>query len=255
MIDLARSNPSFRPVIERALIGEPDAILLVEFTGDDAAGDTAQARRPRGCAGQPRARAASGQGPARRRAEVVVGRAEGGPQYHDEPARRRQAGVVHRGLRRPARAPRRIRRPPHRNIPPPRHARHVVRACIGGNAACAADPRHAPRRRAENARDRRGGVGDRPRIQGCVLGRARRRTRAQRMGRVAVRTATHTRVRSDQGSVRSRGADEPGQDRSPYADGRREPVPLSARASDARGDDGPRLVGLGRAERSARPAR
>src|SRR6478736_1513030 len=36
MIDLARSNPSFRPVIERALVGEPDAILLVEFTGDDA---------------------------------------------------------------------------------------------------------------------------------------------------------------------------------------------------------------------------
>ena len=38
MIDLARDNPSFRPVIERALIGAPDAILLVEFIGDDAAG-------------------------------------------------------------------------------------------------------------------------------------------------------------------------------------------------------------------------
>jgi len=37
MIDLARGNPSFRSVIERALVGEPDAILLVEFTGDDAA--------------------------------------------------------------------------------------------------------------------------------------------------------------------------------------------------------------------------
>ena len=35
MIDLARGNPAFRPVIERALIGEPDAILLVEFIGDD----------------------------------------------------------------------------------------------------------------------------------------------------------------------------------------------------------------------------
>jgi len=34
MIDLARGNPAFRPVIERALIGEPDAILLVEFIGD-----------------------------------------------------------------------------------------------------------------------------------------------------------------------------------------------------------------------------
>jgi len=37
MIDLARGNPAFRPVIERALIGEPQAILLVEFLGDDAA--------------------------------------------------------------------------------------------------------------------------------------------------------------------------------------------------------------------------
>ena len=36
MIELARANPAFRPVIERALIGAPDAILLVEFTGDAA---------------------------------------------------------------------------------------------------------------------------------------------------------------------------------------------------------------------------
>ncbi len=35
MIDLARNNPAFRPVINAALIGEPDAILLVEFAGDD----------------------------------------------------------------------------------------------------------------------------------------------------------------------------------------------------------------------------
>ncbi len=35
MIDLSRSNPAFRPTIDAALIGEPDAILLVEFAGDD----------------------------------------------------------------------------------------------------------------------------------------------------------------------------------------------------------------------------
>ena len=35
MIDLARDNPAFRPVIEKALIGEPEAILLVEFAGED----------------------------------------------------------------------------------------------------------------------------------------------------------------------------------------------------------------------------
>ena len=41
MIDLARGNPAFRAVIDAALIGEPEAILLVEFTGDDA-NDTEQ---------------------------------------------------------------------------------------------------------------------------------------------------------------------------------------------------------------------
>jgi FAD/FMN-containing dehydrogenase/Fe-S oxidoreductase len=35
MIELARANPAFQPVIESALIGEPEAILLVEFSGDD----------------------------------------------------------------------------------------------------------------------------------------------------------------------------------------------------------------------------
>jgi FAD/FMN-containing dehydrogenase/Fe-S oxidoreductase len=35
MIELSLSNPAFRPTIETALIGKPDAILLVEFSGDD----------------------------------------------------------------------------------------------------------------------------------------------------------------------------------------------------------------------------
>ena len=35
MIDLSKRNPAFRAVIERALIGEPEAILLVEFAGPD----------------------------------------------------------------------------------------------------------------------------------------------------------------------------------------------------------------------------
>jgi FAD/FMN-containing dehydrogenase/Fe-S oxidoreductase len=37
MIELSRANPAFRPTIDAALIGEPQAILLVEFTGDDRA--------------------------------------------------------------------------------------------------------------------------------------------------------------------------------------------------------------------------
>lgn len=37
MIDLAIGNPAFRPVIEKALVGQPAAILLVEFAGHDQA--------------------------------------------------------------------------------------------------------------------------------------------------------------------------------------------------------------------------
>jgi len=35
MIGLARSNPAFRAAVERCIKGDPDAILLVEFAGDD----------------------------------------------------------------------------------------------------------------------------------------------------------------------------------------------------------------------------
>ncbi len=37
MIDLALANPAFRPVISGALIGEPGALLLVEFSGEEQA--------------------------------------------------------------------------------------------------------------------------------------------------------------------------------------------------------------------------
>jgi len=36
MIELARANPAFRPIVDGALAGEPDAILLTEFIGDAA---------------------------------------------------------------------------------------------------------------------------------------------------------------------------------------------------------------------------
>ncbi|HEY4211104.1 MAG TPA: FAD-linked oxidase C-terminal domain-containing protein [Steroidobacteraceae bacterium] len=35
IIELSSANPAFRPTIERALIGRPEAVLLVEFAGDD----------------------------------------------------------------------------------------------------------------------------------------------------------------------------------------------------------------------------
>jgi FAD/FMN-containing dehydrogenase/Fe-S oxidoreductase len=45
MIELARANPAFRPVIERALIGAPEAILLVEFAGEERETQLADLRR------------------------------------------------------------------------------------------------------------------------------------------------------------------------------------------------------------------
>ncbi|HSH88662.1 MAG TPA: FAD-linked oxidase C-terminal domain-containing protein [Ramlibacter sp.] len=35
MIDLSLQNPAFAPIVRTAVIGQPDAVLLVEFSGDD----------------------------------------------------------------------------------------------------------------------------------------------------------------------------------------------------------------------------
>jgi FAD/FMN-containing dehydrogenase/Fe-S oxidoreductase len=45
MIELARSNPAFRPIIDRVLIDAPEAILLVEFAGASDSGQTRKLRQ------------------------------------------------------------------------------------------------------------------------------------------------------------------------------------------------------------------
>jgi FAD/FMN-containing dehydrogenase/Fe-S oxidoreductase len=45
MIALARDNPEFRPVVEQFIRGAPEAILLVEFAGDDRDGQLAKLRQ------------------------------------------------------------------------------------------------------------------------------------------------------------------------------------------------------------------
>ncbi|MEO8159532.1 MAG: FAD-linked oxidase C-terminal domain-containing protein [Betaproteobacteria bacterium] len=45
MIDLARGNATFRPIVDRFLQGEPQAILLVEFAGEDKAALVARLSR------------------------------------------------------------------------------------------------------------------------------------------------------------------------------------------------------------------
>ena len=45
MIGLARDNPAFRPIVDRCVKGDPDAILLVEFAGDDRAEQIAKLKQ------------------------------------------------------------------------------------------------------------------------------------------------------------------------------------------------------------------
>jgi len=45
MIDLARGNAAFRPIVARFLQGEPEAILLVEFAGEDRNAQVANLQR------------------------------------------------------------------------------------------------------------------------------------------------------------------------------------------------------------------
>ena len=146
MIELARANPAFRPVIERALIGKPEAILLVEFAGEEREPqlrDLARLVELMGDLGLPGSVVEMAEPQAAGRA---VGGAQGRPQHHDVDEGRRKAGVLHRGLRGAAGAPRGLHAAPHRRLHQARHARHLVRPRLGRHAACAADPRHAPRR-------------------------------------------------------------------------------------------------------------
>ncbi|MSQ18974.1 MAG: FAD-binding oxidoreductase [Betaproteobacteria bacterium] len=45
MLELARANPAFRAIVDRCVKGEPEAILLVEFAGDDRAAQIAKLKR------------------------------------------------------------------------------------------------------------------------------------------------------------------------------------------------------------------
>jgi FAD/FMN-containing dehydrogenase len=45
MIALARDNPAFRATVEKFIKGDPDAILLVEFAGDDRDGQLAKLKQ------------------------------------------------------------------------------------------------------------------------------------------------------------------------------------------------------------------
>ena len=122
MIELARANPAFRPVIERALIGKPEAILLVEFAGEEREDAAARPQAPGRADGRSRPAGQRGRDARARPAGRAVGSAQGRPQHHDVDEGRRKAGLLHRGLRGAARASGRLHAAPHRRLRQARHA-------------------------------------------------------------------------------------------------------------------------------------
>ena len=195
MIELSLANPAFRPTVETALIntgGEPPAaILLVEFCGANKAAtlpQLAQLVELMGDLGLP--------------GSVV--------QMPDDAAQKnlwevRKAGLnimmSLKGDGKPVSFIEDCAVPLEHlaeytdalteGVRPPRHARHLVRARLGGHAARAAHPGHARcrpwRRRRQDARHRRRGQRAGAQVQGRLQRRARRRPVPRRVDRVAVR--------------------------------------------------------------------
>ncbi len=230
MIELARGNPAFRPVIDAALVGEPDAILLVEFVGEDA---DAPRRRLEDLVALMGDLGLPGQVvrmPDARPAEGAVGRPQGGPEHHDEHEGRRQAGVLHRGLRGAARAPGRLHR---RGSPrcssataraaPGTRTRRSARCTCARSSTCGA----TARRRCARSRRRP------PRWCGSTRARTRASTATAWCAPSGSRWQFGPRLTRAFEEVKALfdpdGPDEPRQDRPRHEDGRREPVPLSAR--------------------------
>ena len=149
MLALGARHPALpRDARRRSLRGEPER----------AAARRVRRRRPRRAAGRAAAprRAAWPTSASRTPWSTVVepalqraglGGPQGRPQHHDVDEGRRKAGLLHRGLRGAARAPRRLHRRAHRACSPARHARHLVRPRLGRLPARAPDPRHEGRRR------------------------------------------------------------------------------------------------------------
>ena len=115
----ARAIPAFRPLIERFVRGAPEALLLVEFAGDEP-GRAAREASPAsgelmGDLGLP---GRGGRGDRAGRPGAHLGGAHGRAQHRDVDEGRRQAGLVHRGLRGAARGSRRLHGAPDRRSSP-----------------------------------------------------------------------------------------------------------------------------------------
>ena len=109
----------------------------------------------------------------------------------------------------PRRASRRVHGSIDEGVREARHEGHLVCACLGRHAACAAGAQHEAGGRQADARDRRRGMRDGARVQGRLFRRARRWPGALGMDRADRGKPARARARRDQGSIRPEGFDEP----------------------------------------------
>ena len=181
--------------------------------------------------------------PARQR--LGLGRARGLPQHHDVDEGRRKAGLLHRGLRGAAGAPRRVHGRRHRPVRPARHARHLVRARLRRLPARAADPEHEGRGR------RRARCG-RSREEACDLVRRFKGSHSGEHGDGISRSEFHERMfgprlvsafEEVKDAFDPTNGLNPSQDRPPAPDGRPHADALSARITRSRSRRRPRSTG------------
>ncbi len=249
MIELARANPSFRPVIEAALIGRPAAILLVEFSGDERGPLLLRLRQLVGADGRPGSPG------------CVVEMPDEAPQKALWEVRKAGLNIMMslKGDGKPVSFIEDCAVPlqhlaEYTDALTEVFARHGTRGTWYAHASVGTlhvRPILDMRRdgAAKMRSDRRGSQRAGAQVQGRLQRRTRRWPVPRRMGPVAVRPGAERGAARDQAAPRSDGAAEPRQDRRHAEDGRRGAVPLCAGLPHHRVDTGVRLVGLERAER------
>ena len=156
MIDLGRGIPIYRATIDRMLIGEPDSLLIVEFHGDADAplmaklgelGNADARSGLSGCGARDGWRVPGG---------YRVG-ARGRAEHHDVDEGRREAGILHRGLRGRSGRSGGLYGAAERRVRAAWHQGDVVRACLGWVPARAPGAEHERRGGcAHDAHGRRG---------------------------------------------------------------------------------------------------
>ena len=133
ILDLAEAIPAFREILPRFVRGRPESLLLVEFAGDELEPQM-RSGPARGADGRSRPAGQCGARDRAGRSSLGLGNSHRGAQHRHVDEGRREAGLVHRGLRRPARKPRRLHGAPQRCVRPARHQStwyaHASEGCL-----------------------------------------------------------------------------------------------------------------------------